>query len=159
MGYDLKMRVWRGDEDGGELVDYTVEVEEGEVVLDAIRSVAGNAGRRPRRPMELQGRKVWLVQRRDQWPPATSLHDPPVDLRTGRDDHGDADAHVPGAARPRHRRLFNYEKAKQVPAFTPPADLKPGDYRMQQVDVERSRNSVSASSVLVPKHLPRRARP
>src|SRR5450432_688946 len=33
---------------------------------------------------------------------------------------------------------FNYEKAKQVPAFTPPADLKPGDYRMQQVDVERS---------------------
>jgi succinate dehydrogenase / fumarate reductase iron-sulfur subunit len=36
MGYDLKMRVWRGDENGGDLVDYTVEVEEGEVVLDAI---------------------------------------------------------------------------------------------------------------------------
>jgi hypothetical protein len=28
MGYDLKLRVWRGDEDGGELVDYTVGVEE-----------------------------------------------------------------------------------------------------------------------------------
>ena len=36
MGYDLKMRVWRGDENGGDFVDYTVGVEEGEVVLDAI---------------------------------------------------------------------------------------------------------------------------
>ena len=33
---------------------------------------------------------------------------------------------------------FNYEKARDVPAFAPPADLEPGDYRMQQVDVERS---------------------
>jgi succinate dehydrogenase / fumarate reductase iron-sulfur subunit len=36
MGYDLKMRVWRGDADSGALTDYTVAVEEGEVVLDAI---------------------------------------------------------------------------------------------------------------------------
>ena len=27
MGYDLKLRVWRGNEDGGELRDYTVEVD------------------------------------------------------------------------------------------------------------------------------------
>ena len=33
---------------------------------------------------------------------------------------------------------FNYQKAREVKAFTPPADLKPGEYRMQQVDVERS---------------------
>jgi succinate dehydrogenase / fumarate reductase iron-sulfur subunit len=33
---------------------------------------------------------------------------------------------------------FNYEKARQVPAFEPPADLAPGEYRMAQVDVERS---------------------
>jgi succinate dehydrogenase / fumarate reductase iron-sulfur subunit len=32
---------------------------------------------------------------------------------------------------------FNYQKAREVPAFAPP-DLAPGDYRMQQVDVERS---------------------
>ena len=45
MGYDLKMRVWRGDASGGELGDYTVEVEEGEVVLDAIhRLQATQAG-------------------------------------------------------------------------------------------------------------------
>ena len=32
---------------------------------------------------------------------------------------------------------FNYEKAREIPAFAPP-DLAPGEYRMQQVDVERS---------------------
>jgi succinate dehydrogenase / fumarate reductase iron-sulfur subunit len=33
---------------------------------------------------------------------------------------------------------FNYMKAREVQSFTPPPDLKPGVYRMQQVDVERS---------------------
>jgi formate hydrogenlyase subunit 6/NADH:ubiquinone oxidoreductase subunit I len=33
---------------------------------------------------------------------------------------------------------FNYEKARQVPAFAPPADLGLGEYRMDQLDVERS---------------------
>jgi succinate dehydrogenase / fumarate reductase iron-sulfur subunit len=42
---ELKMRVWRGDDEGGELQDYTVEVSEGEVVLDAIhRLQATQAG-------------------------------------------------------------------------------------------------------------------
>jgi succinate dehydrogenase / fumarate reductase iron-sulfur subunit len=33
---------------------------------------------------------------------------------------------------------FNYQKAREVPAFAPPADLAPGEYRMQQIDVQRS---------------------
>ena len=33
---------------------------------------------------------------------------------------------------------FNYQKAMEVPAFEPPADLKPGQARMAQVDVDRS---------------------
>ena len=33
---------------------------------------------------------------------------------------------------------FNYAKAREIPAFAPPAGLAPGEYRMQQVDVERS---------------------
>src|SRR5690606_4493651 len=33
---------------------------------------------------------------------------------------------------------YNYEKARMVPSFQPPKDLAPGEYRMQQVDVERS---------------------
>src|SRR6202795_5072038 len=36
MSYQAKMRVWRGDDDGGGLKDYSVEVNEGEVVLDII---------------------------------------------------------------------------------------------------------------------------
>jgi succinate dehydrogenase / fumarate reductase iron-sulfur subunit len=33
---------------------------------------------------------------------------------------------------------FNYEKAREVPAFAPPGSNKGGQFRMQQVDVERS---------------------
>ena len=33
MAYTLKMRLWRGDKSGGELQDFDVEVESGEVVL------------------------------------------------------------------------------------------------------------------------------
>ena len=45
MGYNLRMKVWRGDATGGELGDYNVAVEEGEVVLDAIhRLQATQAG-------------------------------------------------------------------------------------------------------------------
>src|SRR6476619_561069 len=45
MSYDAHFRVWRGDDDGGELVDDTVEVNEGEVSLDIIhRLQATQAG-------------------------------------------------------------------------------------------------------------------
>jgi succinate dehydrogenase / fumarate reductase iron-sulfur subunit len=33
---------------------------------------------------------------------------------------------------------FNYHKARQMPAFAPPPDLAPGQYRMKQVDIDRS---------------------
>ena len=36
MTYPGKLRVWRGDAAGGELQDFTVDVNEGEVVLDVI---------------------------------------------------------------------------------------------------------------------------
>src|SRR5271156_7207158 len=39
MTYNASMRVWRGDDTGGELTDYTVEVNEGEVVLDIIHRI------------------------------------------------------------------------------------------------------------------------
>jgi succinate dehydrogenase / fumarate reductase iron-sulfur subunit len=39
VAYTLKMRLWRGDKSGGELQDFDVEVESGEVVLDAIHRV------------------------------------------------------------------------------------------------------------------------
>jgi succinate dehydrogenase / fumarate reductase iron-sulfur subunit len=138
MGYDLKMRVWRGDEDGGDLVDYTVAVEEGEVVLDAIHRLqatqAGDlavrwnckAGKCGSCSAEVNGRPRLLCMTR------LSIYEPTETITI-----------TPMRTFPVLRDLvtdvsFNYEKAKLVPAFTPPADLKPGDYRMQQVDVERS---------------------
>ena len=45
MTYDASFRVWRGDATGGDLQDFTVEVNEGEVVLDIIhRLQATQAG-------------------------------------------------------------------------------------------------------------------
>src|ERR671925_382254 len=45
MGYDLSMKIWRGTDEGGGLQDFKVQVEEGEVVLDAIhRLQATQAG-------------------------------------------------------------------------------------------------------------------
>jgi succinate dehydrogenase / fumarate reductase iron-sulfur subunit len=33
---------------------------------------------------------------------------------------------------------YNYQKAREIRAFVPPKGVQPGEYRMQQVDVERS---------------------
>ena len=138
MSYDARFRVWRGDADDGELVDYTVEVNEGEVVLDIIHRLqatqAGDlavrwnckAGKCGSCSAEINGRPRLLCMTRmstfaeDELITVTPLRTFPVirDLVTD--------------------VSFNYEKARQVPAFEPPADLAPGDYRMAQVDVERS---------------------
>jgi succinate dehydrogenase / fumarate reductase iron-sulfur subunit len=45
MSYKAALKVWRGDRGQGELSDYTVEVNEGEVVLDVLhRLQATQAG-------------------------------------------------------------------------------------------------------------------
>ena len=36
MGYTAKFQVWRGDDTGGAIEDFNVEVNEGEVVLDVV---------------------------------------------------------------------------------------------------------------------------
>ena len=63
-----QFRVWRGDAGGGALQDYTVEVNEGEVVLDIIhRLQATQAGDLAVR-WNCKAGQVRLVQRRDQRP-------------------------------------------------------------------------------------------
>jgi succinate dehydrogenase iron-sulfur subunit len=137
MGYDLKMRVWRGDTEGGDLGDYTVAVEEGEVVLDAIHRLqatqAGDlavrwnckAGKCGSCSAEVNGRpRLMCMTRLSDFDPAETLTVTPMrgfpiirDLVT--------DVSV------------NYEKARQLPAFAPPARDADGKRRMMQVDVER----------------------
>ncbi|MBO0854168.1 MAG: succinate dehydrogenase/fumarate reductase iron-sulfur subunit [Nocardia sp.] len=138
MGYDAHFRVWRGDNGSGELQDFTVEVNEGEVVLDIIHRLQATqapdlavrwnckAGKCGSCSAEVNGRPRLLCMTRmstfttDEVITVTPMRTFPVirDLVTD--------------------VSFNYQKAREIPSFTPPADLKPGDYRMQQVDVERS---------------------
>lgn len=138
MGYDARFRVWRGDLDGGELLDYTVAVNEGEVVLDIIHRLQATqapdlavrwnckAGKCGSCSAEVNGRPRLLCMTRmstftpDEVITVTPMRTFPIikDLVTD--------------------VSFNYEKAREIPSFTPPPGLAPGDYRMKQVDVERS---------------------
>ena len=137
MTYDASFRVWRGDPAGGDLVDFTVEVNEGEVVLDIIHRLQATqapdlavrwnckAGKCGSCSAEVNGRPRLLCM-----------------TRMSTFTEGETVTVTPMRAFPVVRDLvtdvsFNYAKAREVPAFAPPA-LAPGDYRMAQVDVERS---------------------
>jgi succinate dehydrogenase / fumarate reductase iron-sulfur subunit len=138
MGYQARFRVWRGDDTGGGLADFTVEVNEGEVVLDIVHRIQATqapdlavrwnckAGKCGSCSAEINGRPRLLCMTRmstfgeSEVVTVTPLRTFPVvrDLVTD--------------------VSFNYTKAREMPAFAPPAGLAPGEYRMQQVDVERS---------------------
>jgi len=138
MSYDATMRVWRGDDTSGALQEFTVEVNEGEVVLDIIHrlqqtqtpdlAVRWNckAGKCGSCSAEVNGKPKLMCMTRmstfaeDEVVTVTPIRTFPVirDLVTD--------------------VSFNYQKAREIPSFAPPKDLQPGDYRMQQQDVERS---------------------
>ena len=138
MAYQAKLRVWRGDAEGGGLRDYTVECNEGEVVLDIIHRLqatqAGDlavrwnckAGKCGSCSAEVNGTPRLMCMNRmstyaeDETVTVTPLRGFPVtkDLVTD--------------------VSYNYAKSRQIPAFAPPEGLAPGEYRMQQIDVERS---------------------
>jgi len=138
MGYDAKFRVWRGDATAGELQDYTVAVNEGEVVLDVIHRLQATqtpdlavrwnckAGKCGSCSAEVNGRpRLMCMTRMSTFTAQETITVTPL------------------RAFPVMRDLvtdvsFNYEKARTVPSFAPPAGLAPGEYRMQQLDVERS---------------------
>jgi succinate dehydrogenase / fumarate reductase iron-sulfur subunit len=135
---NLAMRIWRGDASGGDFVNYSVPVEDGEVVLDAIHRLQATeasdlavrwnckAGKCGSCSAEINGKPGLMCMTR---------------LSTFED--GETVTVTPMRTFPVIRDLvtdvsFNFEKAREVPAFAPPSDNKGGKYRMQQVDVERS---------------------
>ena len=138
MTYQARFRVWRGDLGEGALQDYTVDVNEGEVVLDVIHRIQATqapdlavrwnckAGKCGSCSAEVNGRpRLMCMTRMNTFDPAEAVVVTP--LRTFpviRDLVTDVS--------------YNYVKGREVPAFTPPKNLKPGDYRMQQEDVSRS---------------------
>jgi succinate dehydrogenase / fumarate reductase, iron-sulfur subunit len=138
MGYQQPFRVWRGDTDGGGLVGFDVEVNEGEVVLDVIHRLQATqapdlavrwnckAGKCGSCSAEINGRpRLLCMTRMSTLPPPQPVTVTP--MRTfpiTRDLVTDVS--------------YNYRKAREVRAFMPPKGVQPGEYRMQQMDVERS---------------------
>jgi succinate dehydrogenase / fumarate reductase iron-sulfur subunit len=138
VAYTLKMRLWRGDKSGGELKDYDVEVESGEVVLDAIHRVqatqAGDlavrwnckAGKCGSCSAEINGKpKLMCMTRLDDLPA-----DEPVTVE-------------PMRAFPHVRDLvtdvsWNFRVKPRIQPFTPRApDAPDGTWRIDQRDVDR----------------------
>jgi succinate dehydrogenase / fumarate reductase iron-sulfur subunit len=133
-----KFRLWRGPHGTGELKDYDVEVQEGEVVLDVIHRIQAEqatdlavrwnckAGKCGSCSAEVNGRPRLMCM-----------------TRMNTFEEADTITVTPLRAFPVIRDLvtdvsFNYAKAREVPAFKPPEGLKPGEYRMAQEDVARS---------------------
>src|SRR6187431_162314 len=131
-------RILRGDKQTAEFKTYEVKVDEGMVVLDVLFRIQAEqandmairwnckAGKCGSCSMEINGRPRLACMTRmntfaeDEVVTVTPLRTFPVirDLVTD--------------------VSFNYTKAREIPSFAPPEGVEPGEYRMQQVDVERS---------------------
>src|SRR6201996_7589520 len=138
MGYLAKLRVWRGDAGTGALKDYKVEVNEGEVILDVLHRLQATqasdlalrwnckAGKCGSCSMEINGMpRLGCMTRMNTFTQDETLTITP--MRTFpviRDLVTDVS--------------FNYAKARAIPSFTPDPSIKPGEFRMQQEDVDRS---------------------
>ncbi len=131
----IAMHIWRGDQGGGEFVQFTVEEQEGEVVLDVIHRIQATdapdlacrwnckAGKCGSCSAEINGKpRLMCMTRMDTLPEGPVTVAPMRTFPIVRDLVTDVS--------------FNFEVAKTVPAFQP-APPPPDGYRMQQVDVER----------------------
>ena len=132
---ELTMRVWRGDQLGGDFTEYQLPAQEGEVVLDVLHRLQATeapdlacrwnckAGKCGSCSAEINGKpRLLCMTRMDTLPEGPVTVAPMRTFPIIRDLVTDVS--------------FNYEKAKEVPAFQP-GPVPEGGYRMQQVDVER----------------------
>ena len=131
-------RIWRGNAEGGEFHDYTTEVSEGMVVLDAVHQVQAEsasdlavrwnckAGKCGSCSAEVNGNPKLMCMTRL----STLNLDEPVTIE-------------PMQAFPAIRDLvtdvsWNYEVKKKIKPFKPrPPDADDGSWRMAQADAER----------------------
>jgi succinate dehydrogenase / fumarate reductase iron-sulfur subunit len=138
MGEKVALKVWRGDAGQGQLTDYQVEANEGEVLLDVLHRLQATqtgdlavrwnckAGKCGSCSAEVNGRpRLMCMTRLSVFPETETVTITP--LRT-----------FPVIKDLVTDVSFNYEKARQVPAFTPAADQPTAPFTMYQADVERS---------------------
>jgi succinate dehydrogenase / fumarate reductase iron-sulfur subunit len=131
-------RIWRGDGSGGAFQDYTTEVSEGMVVLDAVHRIQAEqaadlacrwnckAGKCGSCSAEINGRPRLMCMTRLNTLPL----DEPVTIE-------------PMRAFPRMRDLvtdvsWNFRVKERIKRFTPrPPDAPDGTWRMAQADIDR----------------------
>ena len=131
-------RIWRGDASGGEFRDYTVEVSDGMVVLDAVHQIQANqandlacrwnckAGKCGSCSAEVNGMPQLMCMARLSRIPL----DQPVTIE-------------PMKAFPLVRDLatdvsWNFRVKKKIKQFNPrPPDAPDGTWRMAQADIDR----------------------
>jgi succinate dehydrogenase / fumarate reductase iron-sulfur subunit len=134
---EITMHVFRGDAAGGEFREYTVPFEEGLVVLDVLHRIQGihandlavrwncKAGKCGSCSAEVNGKpRLMCMTRMEIFP------------------EGEPITVAPLKAFPLIKDLvtdvsFNYEAAKQIPAFRPRPPDPDGTYRMMQEDIDR----------------------
>jgi succinate dehydrogenase / fumarate reductase, iron-sulfur subunit len=130
-------RIWRGDRNGGTLVDYTTTVTPGMVVLDAIHQIQAEqandlavrwnckAGKCGSCSAEVNGKpRLMCMTRMNLFQPGETITVSP--MRTFpiiRDLVTDV--------------TFNFKKARDVPAFKPKPKEADGTRRMYQEDIDR----------------------
>ena len=134
---EVLLKVFRGDASGGAFVDYLVEVEEGQVVLDVIHTLQATqandlavrwnckAGKCGSCSAEVNGKPCLLCMTR-------------MNLFA----EGDPITVAPIKTFPLIKDLvtdvsFNYAVAREIPAFKPRAPDSDGSYRVMQEDIER----------------------
>ena len=134
MPKDASLKIFRGDKNGGELVDYTVPREPGMVVLDAVHSAQAihapdlavrwncKAGKCGSCSAEVNGKpKLLCMDRMDNYPDDESVTIRPLKtFPVIRDLACDVS--------------WNYEVNKKIPAFKPEADK---ELRFVQDDADR----------------------
>jgi succinate dehydrogenase / fumarate reductase iron-sulfur subunit len=138
MSYEAKFRIWRGDAGEGSLEDFSVEVNEGEVVLDIIHRVQATqapdlavrwnckAGKCGSCSAEINGMpKLMCMTRLNQLPAAKPVTVEPI------------------RAFPHVRDLVtdvsvNFRVKKRIQPFKPRTpDFPDGTWRMYQADIDR----------------------
>lgn len=135
---EARFKIWRGDKDGGDYKDYTTEVSEGMVVLDAVHQIQADsandlavrwnckAGKCGSCSAEVNGRPRLMCM--------TRLSDLPLDKPITIE---------PMQAFPVQRDLvtdvsWNYSVKRKIRKFTPrPADNEDGTWGIDTVDTDR----------------------
>jgi len=134
---ERNFKIWRGDSKGGDFVNYKVSVDEGMVVLDALKLIQAEqandmavrwnckAGKCGSCSMEINGKpKLACMDRVTDYKEDSQITVQPVktfpvikDLVTD--------------------LSWNYEQNKKITPFTPKPRENGGKYRMYQADVDR----------------------